>query len=79
MAHTLATINHTKTAPVSGLSDDNRLKERPVHDVQHHCLADRQVDTLIVKRVRFVGNQVQVFRFERPSHIRFATGAVYNL
>jgi hypothetical protein len=45
--------------------DDNRLQYTQLLDVQNHPFVDRQVDPFIVKRVRFVGNQVQVFRFER--------------
>ena len=78
MAHTLATIDYTRQPCLRVFPDDNRLKNALIHDVQHHCLADRQVDALIVKRVRFVGNQMQVFRFERQN-VRFAAGAVYKL
>jgi hypothetical protein len=66
MTHALTAINHTGQPAFGVLPDDNRLKHTLIHDVQHHRLADRQVDTLIVKRValsvtrcRFSGSNIR--------------------
>jgi hypothetical protein len=74
MANALTAYNYAGS-PFRVFPDDNRLQNTQVLDVQHHPFVDRQVDTLIVKRVSFVGNQVQVFRFEHQN-VCLAAGAV---
>lgn len=57
MLNTLTAYNYAGEPRFRVFPDDDRFQYTQLFDVQNHCLADRQVDTFIVKRVRFVGNQ----------------------
>ncbi|SVJ78317.1 Uncharacterised protein [Klebsiella pneumoniae] len=78
MFNALTACNYAGEPNFRVFPDNNRLQYTQLLDVQYHPFVDRQVDTFIVEKMGFVGNKMQLFRFEHQN-VGFAVGAVYKL
>ena len=65
MSNALTANNYAGEPQFGVFPDDDRFQYTELRNVQYHPFVDRQMDPLIVERVSFVGNQIQVFRFKR--------------